>query len=410
MSAANVTQSSPLLKRLYPEGTAFPAFKKSKFLAKAKTDTKFGGLGKQVNVTIAPTTGGSASFAEALASQAGTTERNFFLVHRKEYQVGSIQGDLIQRSMGDKNVIVEAIKHQLDKARYAFSRSLARRAWGNGGGSLGQINSATTTDTVTLQNRADIVGFFAGMQVQTASDDGSAVSPAGLNDSGRKLTLTSVNKSTGTLTANANWNTIVGTVTAHYIFRAGDYSVAMSGVRGWLPITAPTTGDSFMSLDRFASGDIDALSGTRVTSAGNKEDTLINATAEAALRGFDVGECWVNPLDMKDLLKEVGTKRIIEGKTNVPGISFRGVEIDTANGVIVVISEADVPQGYFWMFTTNDVWTLRTAGECPMFLNKLGTGPGMLLVAADDDAYQFRLGAYGNFENSNPGEGIIGTF
>ena len=414
MAAANDVSQSPLLKRLYPEGVAFPAYKRSKFLAKMKKDTKFGGLGRQVNVTISPTSGGSASFSEALANQGATTEKNFFLVHRKEYQIGSIQNDLIQRSMGDKNAIVEAIKHQLDKARYAFSRSLSRKAWGHGGGALGKISAITTTtianDTITLTKRADIVGFFPGMYNQVASDDGSAVSPAGTRDSGRKVKVLAVQKDAGKVQYTEAVTAIVGTIVNDFVFRAGDYSVAWSGAQGWNPITAPAAGDSFMSLDRFAAGDINALSGYRVTSAGNKEDTLINATAEAALAGFEVSECWVNPLDMRDLIKEVGTKRVIEGKTNVPGISFKGVELDTANGTITVISEGDVPQGNFWMYNTGEVWIQRSAGDVPMFLNKVGTGPGMLLVAADDDAHQFRLGAYGNFENSNPGECIIGTF
>src|SRR5688572_10436179 len=106
---ATVSGQTPLLKRLYGNKVAEPMYQRSKFLASISKDTNFGGEGKYVNVTVGPTAGGSADFATALANQDQTTEIRFFVTHRKEYQVFSIQGDLIARSKGDKNAILEAV-------------------------------------------------------------------------------------------------------------------------------------------------------------------------------------------------------------------------------------------------------------------------------------------------------------
>src|SRR5687767_12551264 len=132
-TSATVSNQTSLLKRLFPKNVAEPLYKRSKFLAEVKKDTNFGGEGIYVNVTIAPTAGGSSEFSEALANQDATQEKRFFVTHKKEYQVFSLQGDVIARSKGDKNAILEQIKQQADKARYSFGRAMAARAWGNAG-------------------------------------------------------------------------------------------------------------------------------------------------------------------------------------------------------------------------------------------------------------------------------------
>ena len=161
-----------------------------------------------------------------------------------------------------------------------------------------------------------------------------------------------------------------------------------------------------MSLDRFAAGDVRALSGIRVTSQGQKLETLLHASAEAQFHGAEIMEIFCNPRDWEGLAKEIESKRFIDVQTKVPGLSFRAIEFEGPSNTMVIISETDVPQGYFWGTDTEGHWTLRTAGDCPMFL----TEGGKLLTAHDDDAKQFRLGAYGNFENDEPGLTVIGTW
>lgn len=408
MASANTTNQLPLLKRLWGSKVADPMYKASRFASMIGSDTNFGSEGRYVNVTVGPTAGGSSNFADALASQDATREVRFFVQHRKEYQVFSLQGDIIARLRGNANGLVEAVKQQADKARYQFSRAIARKFWANGGGALGQIATTTTltTNTLSLRTRTDVVGFEIGMQLEFASDDGSAVSPAGRRGIPDRLTVTAINRDTGVLTMSGLLNTVTGITTSDFIFRRGDYALAMTGMRGWNPITAPVPGggDSFFGFDR-GSSDVTRLTGVRVVGAGKpKEESLIDGTAEAQINGITVTEVFVNPLDYRDLLKEMGSKREIQIEAKNANMGFTGLSVIGANGEMKVISEVDVPRGTGWGVDTGQI-TLRTAGDCPMMLNE--DGVGKLLRAFDDDAYQGRIGAYGNLFQDNPGNAVI---
>lgn len=409
MASANTTNQLPLLKRLWGNKVAEPFYKASRFASMINSDTSFGSEGRYVNVTIAPTAGGSANFADALASQDATQEKRFFVTHRKEYQVFSLQGDVIARLKGDKNGMVEAVKQQAGKARYAFGRSMARKLWGNGGGSLGQLSTATVlaSNTLRLRSPSDVVGFDVGMQLEFALDDGSSATPSGRLGAPDRLTVTAVDRTTGFITLSGLLNTVGGITTSAFVFRRGDYSLAMTGMRGWNPVVVPGAGDSFFGLDRSVSDPI-RLSGQRVAGLGRpKEESLIDATAIAQQNGIDVKQVFVNSLDYADMVKEMGSKREIQVSAKQAGMGFTALEVYGATGTLQIIPEADVPRGFAWCVDTDQI-TLRTAGDCPMMLNE--DGVGKLLRAYDDDAYQGRIGAYGNLFQDNPGNAVIITW
>jgi len=413
VSSATTVTNLPLLKRLWGNKFNEPLYKKSKLFSLLQKDTNFGGEGRYVIVTVGPTSGGSADFPTALETQGATVEKRFFVTHRKEYQVFSIQGDLIARSRGDKNAIVQGLEQQADKARYAFARAMAARLWGNGGGSIGKISSTTTLSTTTLNlaTRSDFVRFEPNIYLQFSSDDGSSASPAGLRGGGLpKLQVTNIDTATGNLTTNAALSTVPLIATGDFIFRAGDYSLAWTGLPGWNPQTAPGGSDSFMGLNRSQGPQVQRVAGTIFNGGGKpKEETIIDACAEGQMAGIDSGEValWCNPLDMRDVVKELASKRYIDVETDMPDVGFSGVEVDGPLGTITMLSEIDVPKGFFWLVPMDELYC-RSAGEVPMMLNE--DGVGRLLRAADDDAYQGRLGAYGNFFHENPGHGVIGIW
>lgn len=412
-TSATSANKVELLKRLYPGKVHEPFYKASKLASMCAKDTKFGGEGRYVNVTVSPTAGGSASFSDALASQKNSQDIRFFVTHKKEYQVFSIQNEAIARSQGDKNAIVELLKHEVGKARYAFSRAMAKRMWGNAGGSLCRLDSGVTLTSTKLSPRepTDITGFEPNMQLEFASDDGSAASPAGRRGAPDRLTASSVfrGRSDRYVTTSANLNTVSGITVNDYVFRRGDYANAMTGMRGWSPISDPSAAESFFGVDR-TDYDLQRASGIRVNGSGaDKEDTLQIAMAECQLAGGEVGDsvvCFVNPLDYADLLKSLGAKRERNDKSD-GDIGFTYVEVYGAVGSCKCVAEVDVPKGYAWMQSPSKI-TLRTAGECPMMLAK--GYPNQMLTASDDDAKQGRIGAYGNIFNESPGDTVIITW
>lgn len=396
MAVATHTSQVALYKRMYPKGVADSVYKKSVLLSDVKKRTDFGGEGMYINIATSGTGGGSADFPTALANQNPSTQKRFFVTHKTEYQVASVTGQAIATSMNDKMAVLKVLKVEMDKANYKFSQSLSNKGHGNAGGSLGVIASGASTVTITLATVQDSLRFEIGDWVQVSDDNGTGTSPAGVNSGagGNQIQITGINRSTGTLTAATAWDTI-GAGTADFIFRAGDYANAMTGLGGWNPITAPTGGDSFFGMDRSV-GDLVRQAGARYStnSGGSYEDSLLNATTDVAVLNSRLPRCYAHPFDFNQLVKELGSKRIVESKNREGATGFTGIHAYTGIGIVEVVSDPFAPKGYGRLVDPDDI-TLMTAGECPNPLNWGGAQSTQVLANAD--ALQFRIGAYGNF-------------
>src|ERR1041384_2334432 len=102
MAVATQASQIALYKRLYPKGIADVMYKKSIALADCKKKTDFGGEGAYINIAHSGTRGGSAHSATALANQGPSTQKRFFITHRKEYQIATVDGLAIATSKDDK--------------------------------------------------------------------------------------------------------------------------------------------------------------------------------------------------------------------------------------------------------------------------------------------------------------------
>lgn len=413
-TTATATNQVALLRRMYDEDVETPFYQASKLYQICRKDTEFRGEDRTVVVDVAPSAGGSADFAEALANQAAPEQVRFAIQHRNEYQVYTIQNSLIARAKG-KGAIVDILKDGLDKGRYAFARQMARSIWGNQGGAIGQLASTVTltTNVLSFRNRSDIAGLEKNMQLTFASDDGSALSPAGTRDNNKKLRVDSVNRPANTAQLSANLNTVAGITVNDFVHRSGDYANKMNGKKAWTPPTDPSPGENFNGIDR-TTKDVSRVSGIRFNGNGqNKVMTLIDAAAEGQLAGMgsdpgSKGEFYiaVSPIEYADLQKDRESLREIHVEATETGIGFDALMLNSAIGEAAIFSEVDVPKGFVWMFDEANFW-FRTAGECPMLaVNENGS----LLISATQDARQGRLACYGNTTDENPGHSVIGTW
>jgi hypothetical protein len=417
--AAEQISGSNIFKVLFPGEVSTPMYDESKVFGMMKKDTQFASDGtKYVVVSIAPGAGGSASIAAALANQSATQQVRFSLGRKKLYEIGSVDGEAMavaKNGGGDnsKGAILDIVKWAVKRARDAFARTFARAAWNSGGGGRGTISSGSTVSsaTITLTNRADAAGFFKGMNLQTAPNDGytTVTSP----NIGR-VTVSSITRKasggTATITATGNWNAGIGGVaTGDTIFREGDYAAYPNGIPGWAPTADPGGGDSFLGINRSTAGDLNYLSGWRISGGGQpKQQTLIDAAAEAQMNGIKLSTVFMNPLDMRDTFKEQSSYKTISIDTDRPNVGYKGIELLASVGALNVMQETDVPQGVAWLLNPSQDWTCRSAGDTPMVLDL--DGLKALLRNPNGDDYQFRLGCYFNFENANPVNAVVATF
>lgn len=413
MPSATVSSKIPLTKRLYPapNEVAKPVYEQSRITALAKkTTNKIGGEGRFVVVKDAGITGVGHTFADALATQGTDTPARFFVQRRKLYAIGTVQNELIHAVNGDKNSILDAFKTEMDSARYLFARQHGRGVWSNGGGAIGQLAASVTLSSTTLamRNRTDIAGLERGLYLEFASDDGSGTSPAGRRASGGvpvRLQLTGgINRSNGTGTVSAALNTVPSITANDYVFVRGAYGAAPTGMRGWHPVSDPSASEDFQGLDR-TDYDLTRVSGVRIAASGvAKLQKMEDVGAEAAIVGLrgDLS-MFINPIEYRDLRIELGNQVQYTDVTTKVGVGFKAIEFITQVGTVKIIPEIDCPQGYSWLENTDNI-EIASAGELPMELHYKG---GQLLIAHNDDAMQFRLGAYYNVIHNNPGEGVV---
>jgi hypothetical protein len=403
MSLATTATQANLLKRIYGNDVAKPLYDKSKFFEKCTKDTKFVGKLREIVVNVAPTAGGSATFEDAVANQAPTTEKVFEVRRKREYSVFTIENELIQAGKSNVGAIVDAVKMQTDGARQLFFERMTRRLWAGGGGSLGTIDPAVNlaTTTLTFDNRSDIIGGVnIGTRLVFAQDTGTATNPAGLRGGGAVvLQVLKVDRQSGAVTLNANLNTVPNIAVNDNIFIPGDYAAAITGMPGWCPFTAPTPGESFFNLDR--TFDTTRLAGLRVPFNTDIITTLHDAGTEAALNGLSPKEFYINPLQFRSLITLLDQKvHIMDGKGVV---GYKNITIYLATGPVEVIPEPYVPFGFGWLGDTSEM-ILASAGDNPMVLTE-GMGKSGLMLLPTADAWQGRLGMYGNVHPKDRGKG-----
>ncbi len=404
---ATTTTLQPLYKYAFPNGVEPKLFKQCKLPSLMKKDTSCE-RERKVPIEYAPTGGGSASYDEASENKRSNTFAEFAVTRKKDYSLGSIDGEAIAASKAakDRGILVDALANNLKSAHYTFSRSYGINCFGDGTGKRGAIGSTTvlTSTSLVLETRADMVNFEVGMWVQFYDPAGPT-----LRDGGKKLRITAISRggATATLTLSAAINTVSGVALADGIVRAGDLNAVPQGVRAWITDSAPTA-TLFNGIDR--TNDTERLGGIRVTGSGKvKSETLIDAAAECALFGGSPDYCGVNPLDFAPLQKELGTGAMVdvEGSRERGRMGFKALEFWVGTGPVKIVPEIDVPKGRFLLLTTES-WTIGSALQVPHILN--GDQVGRLLREYADDAYEFRWGAYYNYWTDAPAHNVNGSW
>lgn len=375
----------------------------------AKLIKKVGGLGGSTHNFAAAVSGsfGAVDFPTAQANANVPTFEQRAITPSKEYQVGKVDNLAIALSKGDGG-FTGAVDAQMKSTEEGYRYAISHQIWGNGGGARGRIASGgISSATITLSERADIVNFQKGMKLQLSSDDGTASSPAGVR-SGTTLEVDSVDENAGTVTCTTNITAAIAAAAANdYIYREGDYGAVMKGILAWVPVTAPTSGDSFFGVDR--SSMVVRMAGNRVTATGSSiEDAIFDACGELDLHAGSADTLFMGPLHYKELCKSIDSRaftKVSSGNKEVLGVD--AIQVASPSGTINVISDRNCPDAYGLLTKLSD-WELLYAGPgCPHFEE---AGGGKLRVETSNDSLEFRLKAYWQLRNKMPKNNVLLTW
>jgi len=352
-----------------------------------------------VNLVSQPQ-GVSSDFAVAQEAQNGVDVEAFRLTRTRWYGVASITGETAMASKIDAGAFMDGTTAQIDGILAATSRQLCIDMPRNGGGAIGRIaTNPVGTPTITLADINEIVNFERGMQVETASTDGTTgVVKLGFG------TISAINRTTGVLTLDANWDARVPTVaTNDFVFRRGMFGAAVAGLSAWVPQVAPLPGDNFFGLDR--SSDVTRLAGQRFDGTGlTIQEALVGGQSIAARECGKIDYFFVNNVQYRNLVNELGAKVVYDRAVafKAAHIGFRTIVIDGDMGPIQVIADNTIPTNVAFGLEMK-TWKFHSIGPAVQILKM---DDNQILRQSAADSYEVRCGGYGNLATSAAGHNV----
>lgn len=404
MTATNAL-STAILKRRYKSGVAKAQYDRFPVYAEVDKKTDWDGDDYAFAIETENPQGWGTDIPLAQAAAAQSRFYRGALTRLEFYALVRIKGQALRTAtMRGDAALVDLWQHELDGIERTFLKMMEIYTFGTGNGVLGTIASGSATTTVTLTVAEDVACFDVGARIQLVSD--TTLSPTIRGGVG---TITAVNRATGTITLAAAWTaTFAGAVDGDSIIRAGDAASGgnnrvPAGWRQWLIGGAsPGTWKGITRNDdpvRLASQVLD-MTGLPMAEAIIDLESLVNFQGkEPKLRL--VG----NPRDFRQVKKTLYGKVMFSQGGGSPTIGFDGAKWTGSGGDIPVLLSPFCPKQNVFL-KKMDTYFMASAGPCPMPLE--GDGLDMIRLATDD-AYESRIGAYGDAGEASPVESARGT-
>ncbi len=423
-----MTQSSVagILKELYDDQKVqWLTYKDNPLLAMVSKEEKFPGKYYPVPVVYGLSQGASATFASAYNNQSSPQVAEFLVTRVADFSLATIDGQLLAAAQTDPGAFIDGAELMIDAAFQTAVNRLASAMFRNGAGTIGQIltsvavsGSGPYISDITLTNPDDAVQFEVGQPlnaVQNVDGSGSTSTLAS------PQVITAVNRNSGVLRVTSAVDGASDFVDGYYLAIQGDLPTTsnnnfqpsgstvtnsllkLAGLAAWLPLTAPSSGDSFFGVDR--SIDVQRLAGVSFDgSALSLEEALLQGTGRIALNGgrVDTGICSYSTYTA--LITSLGSKvQYIDD--SIGEIGFRGVQVNGANTVMSIFPDRNCPDGLIYCLEM-DSWKLRSQGPAPHILKYMDEIE--ILRVPGVDAAELRVGSYVNFYTNKPGHnGVI---
>lgn len=342
--------------------------------------------------------GGSSDFTTANAYTDNESQFAAFQVTRKKhYRITKVDNETIEATAAGNIDAFEPAFDEFDKSMRAEGNYLNFRFFRGKGGSIGQMtNSSYATAVLTLSDAAGCWGVRRNDVLSLSTADGTGSLKSG------SLKVLSVQRRAGTITMTGNISAGVATAAQNdYVFLAGDYGLASSGMIDWAPDSAPAA-TSFYGVDRTVD---DMLGGLRIDATDGRpvSEALIDAVSASDEYGADPDVCFANPRALATLTKQLEGKWVIMKGQGYGGmeadIGYRGWQVTIEGHEVTIFSERCCQVARLWV-TQLDTWTLFSAGMAPNFITK--RAGSIIKISETADAYEARVGEYYNFSNKAP--------
>lgn len=403
--ALDMTSFDPILKELYDgQRVEMLVYKNNPLMAMLPKAENFVGRNKPLPLLYEDSQNRSATFSSAVGGASVAKVEAFVLTRVKNYSLAYIDGETLKASANDKGAFMDALTTSIDSAFRSLSNDIAFSLGRDSSGYRGQVlaePAEAASTVITLKSIEDIVGFAIGQTIviYSAKSGGSQRIYATAVTSG---IVSAVNRSAGTVTIAAAYDSN-GTIAANdYLFVSGDRGSKISGLEDWVPDSAPSA-TAFFGVDR--SVDTDRLGGIRVTGTAMPiEEALIEGAYAVGRAGGIPDVAFMNYKQYAKLCKQLGAKvQYID--MDLGTISFRGVMVHGPQGPIKVVADRNIRDARCYLLQM-DTWELASLGPLAQLLDDDNQ---RLLRQASADAYEVRVGSYAQLGCKAPGFNAVIT-
>jgi len=370
------------------------------FMELVPKDEKFRGKNAPIPVYYTRPQGRSATFSTAQSNASASKIGEFLLTRKANYGVATISGEAVAASEGDRYSFLNAMTTEIDGVMRSVGDSISKALFRDGSGAIGRINNSSfSTTALDLVTDMDSLNFEVGMVLQV-----SGTKSGGSVRSGT-LTVNGVSRGAASnqLTMSGNLSGWSSVAQNDYIYQAGDYDGAITGLEGWLPASAPSSA-AFFGQDRTA--DVSRLGGQRYDgSGGTITEALIEGAALCAREGGKPDYLFCSFADFVSIEKAMNAQVQREVKQSDSISGYRSLEFYAPHGVVKVVPDKDCPGGTAYLLQLNN-WSLMSIGPAVQLTELDGN---RVLRQSSDDGIEVRVHSYSQLACDAPGHNCVIT-
>lgn len=406
--ASTITQFDAFLKNYFNPQMVEDLTKAGKpFFGRIAKNEAVVGDDWMVPILIGNPQGLAAKDRATAQTSASNIQGQKWAITMSEYAGSVYIGDkVIMASRNNAGAFLENKATEIEGLYEAFSDSLAKYLYRDGGGSLGQI-SAISGNAITLTDPAATFNFEINTQLAASTGTGVSSGDALRANTGACY-VASIDRIGGILTVN-DASKITSLSVGDYLFRLGDFvgntsTLLMHGVQAY--ITTTTNPGTLWGVTRTT--DVQRLSGCKIATSQVQalgiEDRiqLLGSQMAGHLRGMSPTgnyEIYINPEDYNGLIISLQSRGIRELNKDDTQFGYEYVEVFTGGKKMKVFGDPYCPKGIIFMLNMKN-WVLGSYGQLIRTMN--ADGLTMLRGSTTDD-YEYRLKGYMETSCNAPG-------
>lgn len=296
----------------------------------------------------------------AVAQSSTGIYRNFLIPTTYDYYgIADVSNKILEA--GSDARIAEAYMTENDGVVHGIYESVEIAIFEEAGGTLGVVSVEPTenasTFVFTLAHATQAQNFEPGMMVtaHSANFGGTTRTSDGTDN---EWVVAAVDTDAGTITVTGTYDSSGNIAADDVLQREGAHQTAIAsavnfpGFKSWIPASAPTSGDSFLNVDR--SEYPTKLAGHRISGGTNTiEEAVIDAIAQVSQFKRKPTHLFLNDLRAAILCKELGSRAINDPSDmkKYGVIGYKGFVFVTAWGPIHCVPAHKCPYLTGWLIT-----------------------------------------------------------